>query len=433
MTNIIPHSLLKKGADPLEGIKKHDQYECLERVRRLFRQAATTTLLAALIVGLGVFRACAGAANFDAVTVFRGGNDGYNNFRIPAVVMAANGDVLAFCEARQGGDLSEIDLVLKRSADGGKTWQPLEVVQDSDDFRGLFAGEQVQISVGNPAPVVDLLDPEHSGRIWLPFTVENDRVFVTYSDDHGKTWANRRELTSEVKKKDWGWYATGPVHSIQLQRGTYQGRLVVPCDHRIGKGGHDGGLLGAHALLSDDHGKTWRLGAVDDTYEDGLNANETTVVELNDGRLYFNTRDHGGEAEGTRGGAFSSDGGESFDRTKGPYAVFTPSPPQLDPPVVQSALLRAASRHWGDDRDLILFSGPDENGPTGKGRSDLRIRFSTDEAATWNDGPLIHEGLAAYSDMVRLDSGKYGVLFEAGKDKKQYERIVFAVVTEDDL
>jgi sialidase-1 len=95
----------------------------------------------------------------------------------------------------------------------------------------------------------------------------------------------------------------------------------------------------------------------------------------------------------------------------------------LDPPVVQCSLQRAA-------KDLILFAGPDENGPTGKGRSDLRLRRSLDEGKTWQDGPLIHVGPAAYSDMVVVGLGDIGVLFEAGDagQKNGYQRIVFAVV-----
>ncbi|WP_222435451.1 sialidase family protein [Allorhodopirellula solitaria] len=370
---------------------------------------------------------------FEKATVFQNGEEGYKVFRIPAIVTAANGDLLAFCEARMGGDQSEIDLVSKRSIDGGRTWQGIQVVQESDELREEFDQENTQVSVGNPAPVVDRLDPEHPGRIWLPFTLENDRVFVTFSDDHGKTWGQRREITRDVKKDDWGWYATGPVHSIQLQRGEHQGRLVVPCDHRIGKGGDDRGANGAHAIVSDDHGQTWRLGAIDTTYTDDLNANETAVVELNDGRLYFNTRDQGGKAKGTRGDAYSSVGGDSFDRFGGPYRCFKPSPPQLDPPVVQCALLRAASTVAGDDRNVILFSGPDESGPSGKGRSDLRIRYSTDETQTWQDGPLIHVGRAAYSDMVRLPNDELGILFEAGEGEQQYARIIFTRVSLDEI
>ena len=370
----------------------------------------------------------ANASGLETTVVFANGQEGYNVFRIPAVVRTTNDDLLAFCEAREGGDASEIDLVMKRSRDNGKTWGPLQVVQASQSFRSLFDDPGVAITVGNPAPVVDKLDPLHSGRIWLPFTLENDRVFVTFSDDHGATWSARREITEAVKLPEWGWYATGPVHSIQLRHEKWAGRLVVPADHRLGADGEDRGANGAQLIYSDDHGQTWQLGAVDATYDDDLNANETTVVELNDGRIYVSTRDQNGAAVGTRGGAYSGDGGLTFVPSgDAGYKWFTPQSAVLDPPVVQTALLRASSRSDGDEQDLILFSGPDENGPTGKGRSDMRIRYSTDETLTWHDGLLIHVGPAAYSDMVLLGPEQIGILFEAGSPGTgRYDRIQFS-------
>lgn len=386
-------------------------------------RVALPVLLAVLILP------CPHSALGQSVTVFRNG-DGYNAYRIPALIKAANGELLAFCEAREGGDASQIDLVLKRSSDGGRTWSGLEMVQAAKEFVDLFEDAPPPITVGNPAPVVDHLDPQHPGRIWLPFTLENDRVFVTCSDDHGRSWAPRREITSDVKRESWGWYATGPVHSIQLQQGPHRGRLVIPADHRLGDGGADRGPNGAQVLYSDDHGHTWKLGAIDDTYHDGLNANETTVVELSNGRLYFNTRDQHGDAPGTRGEAFSSDGGRTFDppAARG-YTAFEPASKVLDPPVVQCALLRASFDPNDPAGHLILFSGPDENGPSGQGRSDLRLRWSSDEARTWNDGPLLHVGPAAYSDMAMLDHAHVGVLYEAGTEgTKRYDRIDFQSV-----
>lgn len=390
---------------------------------------------AALAATLLPVAAAAESERAGAVTVFRSG-EGYPVYRIPAIVRADNGDLLAFCEARQGGDADRADLVMKRSLDGGRTWSDLQVVLAGRDFRVYFGERAPPITVGNPAPVVDRMSPDRPGRVWLPFTLENDRVFVVSSDDHGHTWGPPREITSAVKRPGWGWYATGPVHSIQLRRGPHAGRLVVPADHRLGEGGRDRGPLGAHVIYSDDHGETWRLGAVDDSYDDDLNANETTVVELADGRLYFDTRDHHGEAAGTRGIAYSEDGGVSFVPRDGPYRTFRPAPAVLDPPVVQCALLRAASAADGDGRDVILFSGPDENGPSGPGRSDLRIRFSTDEARSWRDGPLLHPGPAAYSDMVRIEvpGDRVGVLFEAGEPGGgPYERIAFVELSLSEL
>ena len=364
--------------------------------------------------------------------VFQQGKDGYKIFRIPAIIRAANDDLLAFCEARMGGDASEIDLVMKRSTNQGKSWSKLSVVQDHENFRHLFRDDPPPITIGNPTPVVDLLDKANPGRIWLPFTLENDRIFVCYSDDHGQSWSQPREITANVKRQPWGWYATGPCHAIQLQHGKYRGRLLVPADHRLGDDGADRGAEGAQAIYSDDHGKTWQLGAIDDTYEDDFKANETTVIELCDGRVYFNTRDQNGKARGTRGSAYSLDGGLSFQEHAGKYKYFRPDK-DLDPPVVQCSLQRVFCKTSGDERNLILFSGPDESGPTGKGRSDLRIRYSVDETESWHEGPLLHVGPAAYSDMAPLTSpGKIGVLFECGK-KSAYERIDFVALDAQDL
>lgn len=382
-----------------------------------------TTLLTLMLIGMSASLTSAETRT----TVFKAGTEGYNVYRIPAIIRAANGDLLAFCEAREAGDASEIDLVMKRSADQGKSWSSLQIVQESNDFQSLYP--ETAITVGNPAPVVDLLDPDHPGRIWLPFTVENDRVYVTYSDDHGQSWSKAREITKDVKLDTWGWYATGPVHSIQLQHGLHRGRLVVPCDHRLGDDGADRGPNGIQVVFSDDHGQSWKLGAIDDTYEDGLNSNETTVVELNDGSLYFNTRDQNGKAPGTRGDVYSADGGTTFTGSgDSKYKWVVPSPEVLDPPVVQCALLRVFSKKQGGKQDLILFSAPDENGPTGKGRSDLRIRYTTDETSSWIDGALIHTGPAAYSDMVLTNQSdqQLGILFEAGDaGGSPYQRIDF--------
>lgn len=367
-------------------------------------------------------------AEIPSTIVFKAGDNSYNVFRIPTIVLANNGDLLAFCEARQGGDANETDLVLKRSSDNGKTWGEIEIVQESDDFISYYFDENREITIGNPAPVVDHMDPNHPGRLWLPFTLENDRIFVIFSDDFGKSWSEKREITDDVKREEWGWYATGPVHSIQLEQEPYRGRLVIPSDHSIGEDGIDGGQYGAHTILSDDHGKTWRIGAQDDEYENGMHSNETTVVELNDGSLYFNTRNQKGEAAGTRGESWSHDGGENFNSHDIKWKNFRPIQGVFDLPVVQGALLRVAD-------NLILFSGPDESGSSGKGRYDMRIRYSNDEAMTWHDGPLIHTGPAAYSDMVLLSDKSVGILFESGSpyQNNAYEHISFSVIKSEYL
>jgi sialidase-1 len=346
-------------------------------------------------------------------SVFQANEDGYHTYRIPAIVRAKNGDLLAFAEGRKNGsgDHGDIDIVLKRSGDGGKTWGPMSLVQDE------WADPTGRVWIGNPAPVVDVMDPEHPGRIWLPFTRSNAGMFVTYSDDNGETWAQRRDISGDALAEDWGWCAAGPVHAIQLQRGKHKGRLVVPCDHQQ----KDARTWGSHLMLSDDHGKTWRLGAIDTrSIADPIHPNECVAMELVDGRIYVNTRDQHGSSAETRAVAYSSDGGESFD------APFEAEPP-ITTPVVQNSAIRFAEKDRGDERNVLVYSCPGH----AKERRDLTIMLSFDEGATWPLKKLVHEGPVAYSDLIRLDDERVGVLYEAGT--KLYGEILFGVIAIDAL
>lgn len=324
-------------------------------------------------------------------TVFESGEQGYHTFRIPAVVKTKENTLLAFCEGRKSGrgDAGDIDMVLKRSTDGGKTWGPLELVYEE--------GNDQPITIGNPAPVVD----QSTGVIWLPFCRNNDRVFITSSSDDGKTWSKPTEITKDVKADDWTWYATGPVHGIQLTTGKHKGRLLIPCDHRVEKGPweHKGR---SHMIYSDDHGKTWQRGEPTDWA-----MNECTVAELADGEILLNMRSY--RKRGCRAVAFSKDGGETWSECEDASS--------LPEPVCQGSLLLHG--------DTYFFCNP----ASSKGRHHLTLR-SSEDGKTWNKGLLICEGSSAYSDLVSLtkDEG-IGVLYE----KDDYTKIVFRVVTEEQL
>ena len=357
-------------------------------------------------------------AGIRETVVFQSGED-YHTYRIPTVIKAANGDILAFAEARASqGDASEIDIVMKRSTDSGRTWESLQVVKDSALFTNLFpAGNVPPITVGNQSPVVDQLDPEHPGRIWMPFTLENDRVFVTSSDDHGATWSPHVEVTSAVKQPNWGWYATGPVHGIQLTRGDHAGRLLIPSDHRRS----DTTAWGSHVMYSDDHGQSWQLGAIDTRLNgEPVFPNENVATELLDGRIYFNARDQNNSTAGNRAIAYSSDGGISYD------APFT-ADLQFTTPVVQNSVLRFSATDQGDPQNILIHSGPGQ----ANSRADLTIRASLDEGKTWLAPTVVHPGPAAYSDLVKLSDGQIGVLFEAGPTL--YNQILFGYFDYADL
>ncbi|WP_328496715.1 glycoside hydrolase [Streptomyces sp. NBC_00414] len=341
---------------------------------------------------------------------FRGGEEGYASFRIPAVVATGGGTLLAFCEGRVGSrdDFGHIDIVLKRSTDGGLTWGPLQVAASN--------GEAL---AGNPAPVV--LD---TGRILLVHVrnaalatedairrgkvgaADGRRVWILHSDDDGVTWSGLREITGQTKKTAWRWYATTPGHALQLT----DGRVVVAANHSLPPTGTDNGTEGryngGHCLLSDDHGETWRIGYVDDNPDDYINVNETTAAELPDGRVYFNTRTDS-TAPGTRADAYSRDGGQTLDKPFRPQAG-------LVGPVVEASVLQLR------DPDVLLCSGPADPGF----RALMTVRASTDDGVTWRTAHTVDGLPAAYSDLVRVDDGTVGLLYETG-DFGAYETITF--------
>jgi len=349
----------------------------------------------------------------EAAIVFEEGREGYPIYRIPAIIQTLDGRLVAFAEARQGGDQSETDLVIKTSDDNGSTWSALSLIIDDKEFASDYPVGH-EITVGNPSPVVITANGPDQGDIVLVFNVENSRVFATRSADNAASWSPPVEVTASVRRDTWGWYATGPGHAIELKHGNRKGRIVVASDHRLGKPGTDTGPLAAHVIYSDDAGRSWALGAVDESYDDGLNANETTAAELPDGTIYFNTRNHRGQGPSTRGEAYSDDAGETF---RDPLRPFAYGDAVLDPPVVQASVLAL-------DGGALLFSAPDNSGPTGEGRSDLSIRWSSDGGYSWADHQLLHVGPVAYSDMVKLGKERVGILYEAGLESP-YERILF--------
>ncbi|MCO6010375.1 exo-alpha-sialidase [Actinoallomurus purpureus] len=348
----------------------------------------------------------------DEQVLFQQKQFGYACFRIPAVVRAADGMVLAFAEGRvkDCGDDEDIDLVLRRSADGGRTWGPLQVVSEGNGS-----------THGNPVPIVDrrtgriVLVSTHNGPAPCPNGCDRD-PYVQSSDDDGATWTAPREMT-EGKRPEWNfWYATGPMHGIQLTRGRHAGRLVLGASYEIYDGGTGPHVYGTHLLYSDDSGVTWHIGATS-AFDDGsIIAQEVTVVELTDGRIYALARERGTDP-GHRAYAISKDGGETFER---PFRTVK----NLALPDVQASTLRLHARDQGDRTNRILLSSPAH--PVA--REAMAVFSSFDEARTWQPwqrGKVFWWGPSAYSDMVKLGNDEIGLYYEAGT-ATPYETIRWA-------
>lgn len=350
-------------------------------------------LLAALIGAI----AYAGVPEPVQTPVYIAGEDGYDTYRIPAVVTTAKGTVLAFCEGRRNSssDYGDIDIVVKRSGDKGATWSAQQVIVDNGTM-----------SCNNPTPIIDLATntlvmvfTKHPGEVRedeiLSGKAAPCTVWVTKSTDDGMTWTAPREITQQVSKPEWRWYATGPCHGIR----TTKGRIVVPCNHSLAP---ETDTWNSHAIASDDLGETWTLLGIA-----GPKCNESTIAELPNGDLYLNVRSYHGE--NLRHVSRSSDAGATWSDPK--------PAKELIEPVCQASTLRI-DLEGGAPR--YLFSNP-----ASKKRERKTVRISKDACETWSKGKVLHEGPAAYSDLTELSDGTLGCLYERGRESA-YESIYFA-------
>ncbi len=359
------------------------------------------------------------------IPVFVSGMDGYKSYRIPAIIRAPNNDLLAFCEGRvdNAADYGDVDIVMKRSKDGGKTWSVLKVIADNKTKQA-----------GNPAPVVDRSDPAYSnGRIFLFYNTGNNNehevrkgnglreVWYKTSTDNGETWSDAVNITLEVHKpkqpsinsaynftEDWRSYANTPGHAMQFEEGNYKGRMYVAANHSEGEPMPDFSDYKAHGFYTDDHGKTFHLS--DNIPIDG--SNEATAAALSNNKLMMNIRNQKGDIK-SRIVAISNNGGVKWDT-----AYFDE---QLPDPVCEGSILTIGKKK---QKNILAFC----NNADTSIRDNLTLRISFDDGKTWQKNVVIDKTGAAdnsaYSDIVQLDNKRIGILYE----KNNYSSIVFTVV-----
>jgi len=351
----------------------------------------------------------AATPKLDMVEVFPPGLNGFARYRIPGVVVTDKGTLLAYCEARRNDskDWGEIEIHLRRSVDGGKTWLPSQyIAHHGPRFEGNprkeTGGEQEQ-TVNNPVAIVD----RQSGAIEFLYCVNYARCFSMRSTDDGQTWSKPAEITGTFEpfreKYDWKVIATGPGHGVQLSGG----RLVVPIWLAYGDVG-DHGPSACGTIYSDDHGQSWIAGeiAVPNENEYG-NPNESILTTLSDGRVMMITRS---VSKPNRKIVTSSDDGA----TGWCRPAFHE---QLWEPICMASIVA----HPSAPGTLIfsnphsLAQGPDgHEKPAGRGkRKNLSIKLSRDDGKTWPVDKTLDAGPSAYSDLAVLPDGSVICLYEA--------------------
>ncbi len=340
------------------------------------------------------------------VDVFVSGEEGYQTYRIPSVLTTKTGIILAFAEGRASlSDHAENDIVTKRSLNGGFTWSTLKTI-----------AEEGEHSLNNPT-VVQI---QETGRILLMYQryfkgfdehkaepgYDGEKVcrtFIIYSDDDGVTWSEPEEVTRGVKRETVVTStATGPGIGIELTRGEYAGRIIMP----FNQGPY--GNWKVYAAYSDDQSETWKYGEVAPEHSAGM-GNEVQMVEMPDGTVQLNSRSASGNK--LRKVAFSQDGGESWSGLA--------DHPELPEPECMGSIIRF-SFTWRNDRSRILFSNPASQEEREMGT----IRISYDEGKTWPVSKVVHSGSFAYSCLTKIDQETVGILYE----NDNYGKITFAII-----
>lgn len=344
--------------------------------------------------------------------MFESGDLGYACFRIPALVTSGDGVLLAFAEGRKEAcaDFGDVDILMRRSGDGGATWSQAMVVVDNGNLQA-----------GNATPIFDALDPAHpGGRLFLCYNTgtasEYDtrmgmgrrRGFFITSTDQGLSWSAPTDISGDLHfdrhsdrpGTDARTLAFAPGHGLQLTEGPHAGRLFIPANHSLGPPQDDFRDYTTFGAWSDDHGATWQASA-----DLGIpSSNEAMAAEVN-GQLVLTVRMQNRDDRRKRM-ATSSDGGAHWDST---WMAET-----LTTPVCQSAILHV------DELGRTVHLGPADT----TARRDLALWSSSDGGHTWVRERTIHPGAAAYSDMAWLGSGQLAICYEQG----DYARIVFTTV-----
>ena len=334
--------------------------------------------------------------------IYNQGTDGFEVYRIPAIVKSKSNTLLAFAEARKArsnGDSGDIDLVVKRSSDNGKTWS-----------KQITIWNDGQNTCGNPVPIVD-----DRGRIHLLMTwnfqtdkwgaitngtgEDSRRPYYTYSDDDGITWAQPVEITSSVKKEKWDWYATGPCHGIQIQKGIHKGRLVAPNYFTTRESGKVTSY--SHIIYSDDYGKTWKPG--EPTPVGGVG--ECSVAEIGEGTLMLNMRADEGFY---RKSCTSIVGGLTWS----------------------SALIIIDQIDCKCQGSILSIGGAVflSNAASATERINMTIKKSTDNGKNWKGQYTVYEGNSGYSDIVELSDSQIAIIYEGG-EKRYTDGLAFKVVS----
>lgn len=374
------------------------------------------TSLGLLFCSASAFTAAAEQPRLEKANLFTTGDFGYRLYHIPGVLVTAKGTVLAWGEARSKTfDWAGIDILLRRSTDGGKTFSEAQKVaqvegpkQKNPVALPLRETDPNEVTYNNPVFIAD-----RDGTVHFLFCLEYMRCFYARSTDDGQTWSKPVEITDTFnafrKTFDWKVIATGPNHAIQLRNG----RLVVPVWLSKATGSNAHGTNCTATIYSDDHGQTWHAGDIAVPYGgDWRDSNEATAVQLADGSVMLNTRN--ASKINRRVVTISPDGATNWSAPHYDDALLEPQ--------CMASLVRYCLAEDGGGKNILLFSNPDnlsradgkEEPGRGRDRKNLTVQLSFDEGKTWPVKRVLEPGYSGYSDLAVGPDGTIYCFYGSG-------------------
>jgi sialidase-1 len=349
----------------------------------------------------------------EKTVLFTSGEGGYAAYRIPAIVVTPQQTVLVAVEARKinRSDWGIIDLCYRRSADGGRTWEPARRLVGPDDLPTDIKPNPARkpasrvdgLTINNPAWVADA----RSGRTFLLFCVEYMRSFIIESTDGGATFSAPREITGTFetfRQRDgyhWRVIATGPGHGVQLA----SGRLVMPVWLSTSDGDNPHSPSVSATIYSDDAGRTWQAGDIVAGRDGEVpSPNECIVAEAAPGRVMINMRSP--SPRNRRAVAWSENGSSGWSRPEFVEALWEP--------VCMASLIRLPDGTLLFSNPATLEPNPARPQAVSRQRLNLGLRMSSDRGKTWSEPLVLESGPSAYSDLAVAPDGDVLCFYEHG-------------------
>jgi sialidase-1 len=352
---------------------------------------------------------------YSPIELFSAGMDGIVEYRIPSLICTPKGTLIAMVDARvdKKGDIpNNVDLAIRRSLDGGETWEPVQIIVDY----GQPEGYDIPWGAADAAMVYD----KETSTLWALYTMGQGvgiflsqpgldghtcQIHAIFSKDEGETWSEPKDISPDCKAPEMKFFGTAPGVGIQ----TSEGNLVF-CIYTTKDSTN---TMTASLIVSDDHGEPWER---TNAWGDGITSvTETQIVELPGGTWMVNSRNHYDVKR--RLISTSDDNGETW--SPGSHDEELPCPTCM-------ASLISIPHPGKKGEQLLIFANPASE----KGRKNGTVRVSDDYGESWKWSKQVEPDRYRYSCLTQLKDGNIGLFYEAGENELYFRKLTLKYLTD---